>query len=219
VEKENNMSKEQDDAEAPTGLWVCHTDGTVEDYEDWCDTAFGPQISAQAWSVGAQPPQPLNFSEHHPWRKALAWSGVVAGLGAMVALLVVIGGGLTKADDHNSWPADYTPPPPVKEVAAAPEDLPPLPPFVPNWSVADHKTADGDFLQAVRAANWVYDNPAAAIADAHEWCRAMRQYGVSPAYVARALDEQFSGQPGYPDYPTHVKIVNAAVAAYCPDRA
>jgi hypothetical protein len=85
--------------------------------------------------------------------------------------------------------------------------------------MAAQQTQDGAFLQGTRAAGWHYHDTDAAIKDANSWCYAMRQDGYSPAYVARALWDHYAGQPGYPDYPTDVKIVNAAVAAYCPDRA
>jgi hypothetical protein len=197
------------------------SDGVAQDYDDWADTEFGPQFHAKAWSGGKQPPEPVHYRSHHPWRKALAWAGSAIGLAAMTALLVGIGGSLmAKGDDHNAWPTGYSNPPREGPASSAPTDVPPPPagPFVPNMNVVAHQTQDGDFLQRVLAANWQYDNPSAAVADAHNWCRVMREYGVSPAYVAQVLYTQDAGQPGYPDYAVTVAEVNAAVAVYCPDR-
>ena len=194
---------------------VVDPDGEAHDYDAHCDTEFGPQIQAQAWSEGEQPPEPVNHRTHHLW-----WW-----VGGLIAVILVLAGVVTNAviatasqkDDHNRWPTGYTNPPPPTPASPVPDPPGPPPgPFVPNMNVAAHLTPDGDFLQRVLAAGWDYDNKPGAIQDAHDWCTAMRVYGVSPTWVAGALYDRYGGLPNYPDYPKTVKIVNAAVAVYCP---
>ena len=132
-----------------SGGFVVGPDGEAQDYDEWANTEFGPQIAAQAWSAGKQPAEPVHYRAHHRWRKALLWAGTVVGLGAMTALLVGIAGSLmAKADEHNAWPTGYTNPPSPTPANPAPTDVPPPPagPFVANWNVAGEITHDGAFL-------------------------------------------------------------------------
>lgn len=185
-------------------------------YEEHCDTEFGPQIDAQAWSTG-QPEAVTPYREERLWPWSTVIHAAAIGFGVLLiaaVVLVVSSGALSQSPETSvSTPA---PPPTLKPVAA---DDPPPPPFTPNMNVADHTTPDGMFLQGVRLAPWSYADNAAAINDAHDWCHTMRRYGVSPTYAARSLWNKYAVLPGYPDYPTTVRIVNAAVAAYCPDVA
>jgi hypothetical protein len=127
----------------------------VEDYDASCDTEFGPQISEQAWSVGAQPPEPTHPHVRHAWTTVLRAAGIGTGLAVAFAALVLLCGAVFghPDDDHNSWPPGYTNPPvPVVET---PIVMPPWPP--PPVSDAQGITQDGDYLHRLRMANLIGD--------------------------------------------------------------
>jgi hypothetical protein len=220
------MSDEVDEsseglADQPPTLHAGLLVGVMEEYEEHCDTEFGPQIDAHAWSAGDPASAVSPYRVHHSWPVVWQYAAALFSIGVALAITIAtvlyVSYAAHRNDDQLTVPATETPA--AATDTALPPDPPP-PPFEPSWNVADHTTPDGAFLQGVRAADWQFTDTDAAIKDAHQWCSEMRQGGYRPAFVAKALWANYGAlKPGYPDYPTSVKIVNAAVAAYCPDRA
>jgi hypothetical protein len=187
----------------------------VEDYDASCDTEFGPQIGAQAWSAGTQPPQAANYHERHTWTTVLRAAGIGIGLAVALAglLLALVGPSHSAPDDHNSWPPGYTQTPvsmpPTKEALPAPDPVWP-PPDVPNAAV---KTADGDYLTQLRESGKIIVDPAQAIRFAHATCRILAA-GYSPMAIALTAETYHPEQGGLAGY---VEQVHIAARVYCPE--
>jgi hypothetical protein len=199
----------------PTGGLAVNGDGEAQDYEEWANTEFGPQIQAQAWSEGKRPPEPVNYRTHHLW-----WC-----VGGLIAVILVLAGVVINAviatasekDGLNSWPSGYVNPP-SQGLASPTPDPPPPPagPFVPNMNTAGHLTQDGDYLQRMSQAGLTWNDAGrdGIIQSAHYICidvgngftpehEAQVAYRMAPASHELTLD----GARNW---------VHIAVAVYCP---
>jgi hypothetical protein len=133
-------------------------EATVLD-QDSEDTAFGPQIDAQAWSTGEPPIEvaPYHEPHHHDWAHVVR---VAAVIGAAVCL-VLAGLGLLM---NPPWHPDADPPPVVvttptptpvdNQILAEQPDPPPL---VMPTEVAAHISRDGDYFGRLRAKGLIGD--------------------------------------------------------------
>jgi hypothetical protein len=73
------------------------TDGEETVVDTAADTASGPQIAAQAWSMGEQPTTitPYQEPEHHSWVALAKWAAAVTGVGAVIGAALMLMSGLT----------------------------------------------------------------------------------------------------------------------------
>jgi len=196
----------------PTGGFAVHGDGEAQDYEAWANTEFDPQIHAQAWSAGAQPPEPVKYRKHHLW-----WWG-----GGLIAVILVLAGVVTNAviatasqkDELNSWPSGYVNAPSQGPASPTPDTpLPPLPPFVPNMNVAGHQTQDGDYLTRLRLGGITVNDADMEISFAHMMCRNLaRGYSVEEL----ALGEYLRYHEGPVSF--YAQNIEIGAAVYCPEQ-
>jgi hypothetical protein len=200
----------------PTSGFVCHPDGEVEDFEEWCHTEFGPQISAQAWSEGRQPPEPSIYRNHHPWWKV---GGLAAAILAVTGIATATVVGAAKPDDHNAWPpGSGVPPTPVAQVPTSPNvPEPPMPPWPPR-DVADaaHITQDGSFLHLIGTSLnlSIGSDPAGLIEGAHTVCYNL---GIAHGSKARLVAWQYIyNNPNNLSVAQISEWINDAASVYCP---
>ncbi len=193
---------------------------------DYPDTAFGPQIDAQAWSAGELPTEPLPYREHHSWAKAarIAAVAVTAAMLGAAGLVVALGG----SDSSASAPATVTvaphPPKPVLDIETAP-DPPSTLRAVPD---ARHVTHDGEYLQALFGQGFSIDtDPSSVVGNAHKICHNLGIEAGMPSYRPEhwaprsalaywMLHDDPEAPPGW-SLENMQFLVDTASAFYCPE--
>jgi hypothetical protein len=210
------------------GGFVVDSEGEAQDYAEWresqeaedydasCDTEFGPQVNGQAWSAGAQPPEPTSYQERHAWATVLRTAGIGISLAVALAglLLALVGPSHSAPDDHNSWPTGYTNPPlpsmpPTKEALPAPEPV--WPP--PSVGDAQEITHDGAFLQTFHQAGFTITDPATVVTNAHIVCQ-----NLAVASRSTVVLFMYRSDPVYAGWtiPQVATLVDLAAQFYCP---
>ena len=195
-----------------------------EEFADQADTAFGPQINAQAWSQGEPPPQVQRYRRH-------SWVRTVSLVVGMVAVAGLIIGALLEATlrpDEGGPPTPPVPagmtflstaPPAYTPPAQTTEAVVPTRPFVAPTQVAERLTPDAEYFRLLWAVNL---DPTTAVGgaqgsvnEAHQACGELRRTGLRPNELAAyyhlyRTDITLAQMQGY---------VHAAVAVYCPEEA
>jgi hypothetical protein len=133
------------------------------------DTAFGPQIGAQAWALG-DPSVPIA-----PYRERPSWRTVARRMGIVLSGMVAIAGLVLLLVNHSAPSAAQDDPPPAAISASRLPDIPTEPPVTPPFWVptvtAQQETQDSDFLTRLRIDDISVDDPVGAIRYAHDVCR------------------------------------------------
>jgi hypothetical protein len=199
----------------PTGGFVCHPNGEVEDYEDWCHTEFGPQISAQAWSEGEHAPAAKPYKERHRWTTIAAGAAALVATGTLIASTILLS---AKTDDHNEWPpGSGVPPTPAAQTPMSPEvPEPPMPPWTPrNVPDAQEITHDGAFLQTFHQAGFNITDPPTVVTNAHIICQ-----NLAIASRSTVVLFMYRSDPVYAGWtiPQVATLVDLATQFYCPGR-
>jgi hypothetical protein len=115
----------------PTSGFVVNADGVAEDWTEWrraereaaadteaAQTAFGPQIAAQAWSNEEPGTDPDIQTEHREWSVVWRYAAAMLATGIILAIAAATIAIVTRGDSAG------TPPPTTTTVTAAPPPPP-----------------------------------------------------------------------------------------------
>jgi hypothetical protein len=181
----------------------------------WCDTEFGPQIAAQAWSGGDASSPVSVYRKPRSWASVLRRAGIGIGFAVAVGgvLLAIVGPRHSEPDTHNAWPSGYTNPPAPQLPPETPE--PPLPKTLRPVPDAQEVTHDGAYLQTLVAHGSTIRDPATTIENAHITCHNLG-LGVGHNYVVMWMYR--TNDPGVSGLSLQeiATVVDIDAAFYCP---